>query len=108
MRARRNKLEIIAEILELATNGIKKTPLVHLSNINFNMLEKYLEPLMEKGFIENSGGLFYTTPVGYEFLNLYDSLKDALRNDDKKYYTEEMRATPHFSARRLRLRSFKD
>jgi len=87
---RRHKFDIIAEILKLSTNGMKKTQLVYSSNINFNMLNKYLEPLMAKGFIELSGGLYYTTPGGFEFLYMYDKLMNVWKNGEKKNYAEEM------------------
>ena len=91
---RRHKFDIIAEILKHSTNGTKKTQLVYSSNINFNILNKYLEPLMARGFIEPSGGLYYTTPAGFEFLYMYDALMNVWKNGEHKNYAEEMRAIP--------------
>lgn len=81
--SRRHKFDIIAEIIKHSTKGTKKTQLVYLSNINFNMLNKYIEPLMAKGFIDLSGGLYHTTPAGFEFLNMYDALMNVWKNGEK-------------------------
>lgn len=91
---RRHKFDIIAEILKHSTNGTKKTQLVYSSNINFNILNKYLKPLMARGFIELSGGLYHTTPAGFEFLYMYDALMKVWKNGEYKNYAEEMRAIP--------------
>ena len=81
---RRHKFDIIAEILQRSTRDIKKTQLVFLSNTNFTLINRYLEPLMAKDFIQLSGGLYFTTPTGYEFLNMYDTLMDIWKNGGEK------------------------
>lgn len=77
MVKRRNKLDIVAEILDLAVDGIKRTGVVYLTNINFTMLRKYEKILIEKGFIEKLDGLLYTTDDGIKFLQKYRELMDA-------------------------------
>ncbi len=71
---RRHKLDIMADLLRLSKNGSKKTRLVYLANINFNMLKKYVTLLESKGFIYNSDDLIYTSREGFSFLRQYDEL----------------------------------
>lgn len=84
---RRHKLDIMADLLRLSKNGSKKTRLVYLSNINFNMLKKYVALLESKGFIYDSEGLIYTSREGFDFLRQYDELMiawDLMDNDAKE------------------------
>ncbi len=84
---RRHKIDIMADLLRLSKNGSKKTRLVYLANINFNMLKKYVILLESKGFIYNSDGLFYTSREGFDFLRQYDELMmawDLVDNDAKE------------------------
>jgi predicted transcriptional regulator len=81
---RRHKLDIMADLLRLSKDGSKKTRLVYLANINFNMLKKYVTLLKSKGFIYNSDDLIYTSREGFDFLRKYDELMmawDLMDND---------------------------
>ena len=81
---RRHKLDIMADLLRLSKNGSKKTRLVYLANINFNMLKKYVALLESKGFIYNSDDLIFTSREGFDFLRQYDELMmawDLVDND---------------------------
>ena len=83
---RRHKLDIMADLLRLSKNGSKKTRLVYLANINFNMLKKYVTLLESKGFIYNSDDLIFTSREGFDFLRQYDELMmawDLVDNDAK-------------------------
>jgi predicted transcriptional regulator len=77
----------MTDILRLSKNGSRKTRLVYLANINFNMLKKYVTLLESKGFIYESDNLFYTSHEGVEFLRQYDELMmawDLVNNDVKE------------------------
>lgn len=71
---RRHKFDIVAEILRLAQDGSKKTRIVYMTNLNFNMLNKYMGVLIDKGFIECSDDKFFTASRGLEFLDRYEEL----------------------------------
>ncbi len=84
---RRHKLDIMADLLRLSKNGSRKTRLVYLANINFNMLKKYVTLLESKGFIYNSDELIYTSREGFDFLRQYDELMmawDLMDNNAKE------------------------
>ena len=79
MPQRRSNLEIVAEILKIARKGAKKTRIVYGANMNFKMLEEYLEKLTKAGLIANSegnGGLIRTTEKGVEYLQQFSNLQE--------------------------------
>lgn len=83
---RRHKLDIMADLLRLSKNGSKKTRLVYLANINFNMLKKYTTLLESKNFIYNYNDLIYTSREGFDFLRQYNELMlawDLIDKDSK-------------------------
>ena len=76
---RRSNLEIVAEILKIARKGAKKTRIVYGANMNFKMLDEYLEKLEKAGLIANSegnGGLIKTTEKGIEYLQQFHGLQE--------------------------------
>ena len=68
---RRNNLDITADILEVANQGAKKTQIVYKTNLNFLIVKKYLNNLMEKNLMNKEDVHYYTTEKGREFLNSY-------------------------------------
>jgi len=79
MSQRRSNLEIVAEILKIAKKGAKKTRIVYGANMNFKMLDEYLEKLTKAGLIansENNGGLIKTTEKGVEYLQQFYGLQE--------------------------------
>jgi predicted transcriptional regulator len=71
---RRHKVDIAADIIAVAMNGVKKTNIVYLTNLNFTIFGQYLKLLSEKGFVEVDNGLVYTTDRGINFLVKYKDL----------------------------------
>jgi predicted transcriptional regulator len=71
---RRHRLDIVADILRVADNGVQKTQLVYLTNINFTLLKRYQKILTEKGFIDSKNGQIFTTNEGRNFLSKYEEL----------------------------------
>jgi len=57
MWPRRERLEIMAEILEITSHGgATKTSIVYKANLNFTIVQRYLRHLESKGIIEQSNG----------------------------------------------------
>lgn len=72
---RRNDLDICADILQVSQGGAKKTHIVYGANLNFNIVKKYLQRLIENGFLSKTEGpSFVTTEKGYRFLEQYRTL----------------------------------
>ncbi len=68
---KRDRLDIMVSILELATTPIKKTHILYRANINHGQLIKYLEMLKELGMIKNNNNnLYIITDKGRIFLDM--------------------------------------
>ncbi|MEM0120655.1 MAG: winged helix-turn-helix domain-containing protein [Thermoprotei archaeon] len=68
---RRSSVEILYNILQAATLGLKKTPLLFKVNLNPRILEKYLDFCLRNGLITHEGKIFKTTEKGLKFIESY-------------------------------------
>jgi predicted transcriptional regulator len=70
---RRNDLDICADILKVSKAGAKKTHIVYKANLNFKIVKKYLNRLIDNGFLMDGSdnGIFVTTERGSDFLEQY-------------------------------------
>lgn len=83
MNKKRNKLEIIRDILKVIKekNGrIKPTHILYKSNLSYQMMEEYLNELIEKKLIMekklNNGKTYLITQNGLDYLNQYGLISD--------------------------------
>lgn len=79
--ARRSGIELIADILEEARQGMTKTRLVYRTNLNFVVMRKHLDFLLDKGLlerVEEPAQLYRTSPKGVEFLKEFRRMKEIL------------------------------
>ena len=65
---RRNRIDIIVEVLDVAKTGVNKTSIVYKTNLNFKIAERYLKLLEIQGFVENKFDKYITTNKGRVFL----------------------------------------
>ncbi len=72
---RRCRLDIIIEILDVASNGATKTKIVYKANLNFNIATKYLDLLREKGLIRTNNNIYEITEEGIKFLEMAKELQ---------------------------------
>ena len=75
---RRNRLQIITEILHIAKKGAKKTHIVYRANLNHALLEDYLQTLEQQGLISKNvhpGNTIQTTRKGIQFVQYYRTLQ---------------------------------
>ena len=67
----RGRIEIIGEILNVATEDVRKTRLMYAANLSFEQVERYLELLVAKGFVEKvvkqDSMTYRTTQAGRTF-----------------------------------------
>ncbi len=85
MKHRRSNIEIIADILRLGQAG--KTEIMYGANMSYCQLQKYIDLLMERGFIDrvNSGSsivTYRTTEKGHTLLKLIESVLAMLSPGD--------------------------
>jgi len=77
----RTRLEILASILKVASNGSLKTHIMYKANLSHRQLEKYLAFLEERDMLmrvlDGSGGNMYRiTDKGFGFLREYSHVTD--------------------------------
>ncbi|MDH5462461.1 MAG: winged helix-turn-helix domain-containing protein [Candidatus Bathyarchaeota archaeon] len=79
----RSRWDIMATVLEIAKRPESKTHVMYRANLSFRQLERYLELLLEKGFLKvleasqsRAAKLFVTTEKGLSFLEAYHRLEE--------------------------------
>jgi len=76
---RRSHVDIVAEILYVAKKGARKTRIVYGANLNFKLLNDYLNRLETAGLISkdfDENGTIKTTEKGKKYLEYYEGFKD--------------------------------
>jgi len=68
-------MDIYAEILAQAKEGITKTRIMYQANLSFLQLKKCLNELTSFGLIEVQNLLYKTTVRGVRFLDLYEEVQ---------------------------------
>lgn len=77
-KERRNRLEIMEDILRATRNGARKTEIVHNANLNFTRVNNYISFLTGRELLDNTGPIYTITEKGEEFLQDYDKIKDLI------------------------------
>jgi len=71
---RRDRHDILVDILKTAKLGIKRTNLMHKAKLSHTQLKLYLYVLSENGLLESNDGLVRTTTKGTQFVRVFESL----------------------------------
>ncbi len=83
---RRDKLSIIAEILEIAKEGTLKTQIMYRANLSFTQLNDYLKFMMKTDLLKKfaSGGktVYAATEKGLDFLQRHGELTELLKENE--------------------------
>ena len=81
-------MEIAASILDIAKNGSRKTRIMYLGNLSFDLLLKYVDLLINLGLMQIVDGpekTYITTEKGRQFLADFQELqKHAEAAEEKK------------------------
>ena len=77
MGGKRDRVEIIAEILGLCLEPRSKTRVMYGTNLSWKMLQNYLSHLKERGLLEtqNNSTKYLTTERGRDFVEKWKELK---------------------------------
>jgi len=82
-RRRRDRLYIMAEILEVALEGTLKTQVMYRANLSFAQLNHYLRLLLDLNLLElketTQKAIYKTTTKGMRFLESYQQIRDLLK-----------------------------
>ena len=88
---RRSNIEIIADMLRAGENGAGKTRIMYSANMSYSQIQKYLDFLVNQGFISKVDVGYPTvtyqvTESGLELLQLIDNVTDMLKlNEEDRY-----------------------
>jgi predicted transcriptional regulator len=74
MTRNRDKLDIVRDMLAIASTKVRKTRIMYQANLNYVQMEKYLKVLLEEGLLArdvDDGSCYLITKKGKEFLRVY-------------------------------------
>lgn len=84
---RRDKLSIVAEILEIAKERTLKTQIMYRANLSFTQLNDYLKFMLKtdllKKFPDRGKTVYAATEKGLDFLQRYCGLTELLKENEK-------------------------
>lgn len=79
----RNRVQIIADILEIARRKPKKTQIMYQANLSYKLLCKYLNLIREATLIKSRKDCYLLTKKGEEFLVHYKKYSKQCRSLEK-------------------------
>ncbi len=95
---RRDKLYIVAEILEIAKGGTLKTQVMYRANLSFTQLNDYLEFMLKIGLLEkvevNTKDVYKATEKGLDFLQRYHEINELLRTEEENNGKNHVKIPP--------------
>ena len=87
LEKRRDRLYIMAEILEVTLEGALKTQVMYKANLSFAQLQQYLSLLLDLNLLEltenNKKSLYKTTIKGMRFLESYKQIQELLEKTNE-------------------------
>jgi len=78
----RSRMEIVANILDIARTGALKTHLMYKANLSYTIVSQYLDFLTKAELIQETFNdpdlvrMYQTTPKGLKYLEVYESLQN--------------------------------
>ena len=71
-RSNRHSLEIVRDILQIASVRTRKTRIMYQANLSYMQVQKYLHELLDTGLLIHESHSFYLiTKKGQKFIELY-------------------------------------
>jgi predicted transcriptional regulator len=82
----RDRLDIIADILNVASRAAKKTQLMYQANLSYKVLQKYLSEITDAELVhfEDVRQCFMLTVKGQEYLDAYREYSKCNKNMEKR------------------------
>ena len=73
----RSRADIVAEILQIANDGVIKTKIMYKAFLSFSQVNDYISTLTGNGLLEfdEKQQLYKTTKIGHKFLTKYEILR---------------------------------
>lgn len=96
---RRDKLYIIAEILELTKEGALKTQIMYRANLSFTQLNGYIKFMLQNELLEkvvlDDKDVYKATQKGMNFLQRYREITELLKTEGENYKNNVKIPPPH-------------
>ena len=83
MGKNRDKLSIVAAILDAVNSGASKTKIMYSANLSFKLLSKYLDVTIRAGFVKVDDYTYILTEHGADFLKKYKHIHERYHNAQK-------------------------
>ena len=83
---KRNRNEIISEILNICIKGSSKTRIVYQANLNFRTVDPYLQLLIKNDLIKVQNGrrvIYETTEKGIYLMKTINQVNNTLSEDQR-------------------------
>jgi predicted transcriptional regulator len=86
LKSYRGRLDIIADILQIAKGKAKKTQIMYQANLSYKVLQRYLGEIIEASLIrfEHVEQQYVLTQKGHEFLETYKDYSKANKIIEKR------------------------
>jgi len=81
----RDRVSIVAAILQASRRGSTKTGIMFGANLSFSLLEKYLDIVMDADFVQFEGSKYRLTKRGCEFLRQYENFEERYLRAEKLF-----------------------
>ena len=95
---RRDRLYIIAEILEIAREGTLKTQVMYRANLSFTQLNDYLGFMLKISLLnkvsENGKDIYRATMKGMDFLQRYHEIVELLKTEENNGRNNNIKIPP--------------
>ncbi len=82
----RTRLDIIADILNIAREGARKTRIMYQANLSYKLLKRYLAEVMGASLVlfNEKERRYLLTPKGNEFLRVYKEYSKRNKHVEKQ------------------------
>lgn len=101
---RRDKLFIVAEILDIAKDGSLKTQIMYRANLSFTQLNDYLRFMLKISLLdkvrENDKETYRATDKGLDFLQRYREITELLKTEEDNNGKNGIRIPPQHLLRK--------
>jgi len=83
----RDRLHVVAEILDIAEEGVLKTQIMYRANLSYTLLTDYLRFMLKSRLLEKrtykGQVVFKSTPKGINFLQRYREITDIIHAEEE-------------------------
>ncbi len=104
---RRDRLYIIAEILEIAKEGALKTQIMYRANLSFTQLRDYLKFMLKINLLEkivkNNKEIYKATEKGMDFLQRHREMTELLRTENTNSNKNNVKIPPTHLLREIKM-----